>query len=1116
MKKSIQYNNILKKLQKLLTLVIFVVAVNLNAQQTKNTNNNSKNNSNNNSKNAVVNIFDNENKNFYQTVKDLSNHYDTIENKKGTGYKPFKRMEYFWSQRMPANGVYPNLIENYNSGLEFLADSKSKNNAIQSGSTWSFIGVNRVPDLNPAVGNTGVGRFNYLEFHPTDPKIIWAASSSGGVWRTTNTGLNWVNFDQTDFMSIGIADIAISNSNPNIVYAATGDANGPSGMGAYFSVGIYKTTNNGQSWNLLPTPTGGTLTQANQFVIYAMEVHPTDPNKIYLACNGGMFYSQNGGNNWSQVSSGVCRDIVMHPTNPNLIYGALRVGGGSYKISMYNTTSNTWNDIQTISNCTRIRFAVHPNFPNTAYAIAVNQNNGFRAIFKTVNSGITWIQTSSNTPFNYLGLTILTNSTYGQGTYDLAIAMSPRNENELVIGGIHAWISSNSGTTFTPITNGYNEQTNVENVHPDQHYAIFKNNRLYLANDGGIVYSDNFGTNWNNITDGLSNTEHSRLSVASNNGNVILSGSQDNGTYLKIGTKWNIVTGGDGMDNAIDPTNSNIMYTASQNGRFFKSTNGGMNFGQMLNTNIAGNENAYWCAPFTIDPKNANVLYAGYQNIWKSTNKGSSWSRISNLGNNQNRTITWISVSPSNSSFVYACYSDFSSPNFSNRSTLVRTIDGGNTWNIVYTHPSQSITSIAVHPTIPTKVYFSLSGYGSGQKVFQLDGTSATNISGNLPNLPVNIITYQPNSPDRLIIGNDMGVFARDNNNTTWVPMGIGLPNVIVNDIEVHTGSGKLKIATYGRGIWELDLTNCSLSAPNLYVIGEKTICQGDSLILESQLQFQGYEWSNGAKTRRIVVKSSGNYFLTVTDDKGCKAISETINVTVGTITPLVLEYDVNKLTLCKGDSLVINAKGFYSKFEWSNGESNRRITIKESGDYTLKVTSNTSSCTQTSKVIKVTFLDAPEKPILENNGTKLIAPLANSYKWYRNNLLLTGITTKEYTPSVGGLFKVEVINAGGCSTQSDNIDFIIASVENDNLISNINIIPNPNNGNFKLQINENLLFEQLLIVDLNGNILFDYNLVNNQNKLNENFDISNYAKGTYYLILKNSNYTISKTIIKN
>lgn len=1107
MKKSKQFNNIQIKFQNLLTLVVFAVAFNLNAQPTQIIKGNPVVKS--------VNIIENENKNYYETIRDLSNHYDTIENKRGTGYKPFKRMEYFWSQRMPIDGKYPNLIENYNSGLEFLKESKSKNNAIQAGSTWKFIGVDKVPDMNPTVGNTGVGRFNYLEFHPTDPKIIWAASSSGGVWRTTNTGASWVNFDQTDFMSIGIADIAVSKSNPNIVYAATGDANGPSGLGAYFSIGVYKTTNNGQTWTLLPSPTGGTLTQATQFVIYAMEVHPTDPNKVYLATDGGFFISQNGGSSWTQVSSGLCRDIVMHPSNSNLIYGALRVSGSSYKISMYDVGANRWNDIQTISNCVRIRLAVHPNFPNTAYAIAVNQNNGFRAIFKSVNSGTTWTQTSATTPFNYLGLTILNSSTYGQGSYDLAIAMSPRNENEIVIGGIHAWISSNSGSTFTPITNGYNEPINVENVHPDQHYAIFVNNRLYLAHDGGIVYSDNFGTNWNNITDGISNTEHSRLSVASNNGNIILSGSQDNGTYSKSGTKWNIVTGGDGMDNAIDPTNSNIMYTASQNGSFFKSTNGGTNFGQMLNSNITG-ENAYWCAPITIDPKNSSVLYAGYLNIWKSTNRGSNWTRISNLGNNANQTITWIAVSPSNSSYIYACYSNISSPNFSNRSTLIRSIDGGNTWNIIYTHPSQSITSIVVHPTTPTKVYISLSGYGAGQKVFQIDGTTATNISGSLPNLPVNIITYQPNSPDRLIIGNDMGVFARDNNNTAWAPMGEGLPNVIVNDIEVHTGSGKLKVATYGRGIWELDLSNCSLASPELYLFGQTTICQGDSLILESKIQFTGYEWSNGAKTRRIVVKSSGNYFLTVTDDKGCKAVSETINVNVGTITPLVLEYDETRLTLCKGDSLTINAKGFYSKFEWSNGSTNRRIIVKESGDYFLKVTSNTSSCTETSKVIKVTFIDLPEKPVIENDGTKLIATNADSYKWYRNDTLLTGINTKEFTPSLGGLYKVEVLNAGGCSAMSDEVDFIIASVENDNLTNNINLIPNPNNGNFKIEINENLIFEQLLLVDLKGNILFDFNLKQNQNKLNESFDISKYSNGTYYLIFKNSKHTISKTIIKN
>lgn len=1055
------------------------------------------------------------NKTYFDYLKEYQSHFDTIENKRGTGYKPFKRMEYFWSQRIGKDGKYPDLLKAYNEAQNFL-NSNSKINETQNTSIWQFVGVTQVPPFSQGNGFTGIGRINFVEFHPTNSNIIWAAASGGGVWRSSNGGSSWQNFDATDFMSLGIACISVSKSSPNTVYAATGDANGPSGMGAYFSIGIYKTTNNGATWALLPTPTGANLQQSNQFLIYAMDVHPTNANIVYVATNVGVYVSQNGGNSWTQISSGLCRDLVLHATDPNIVYGAFRVSGSSFKISKYTVSSNTWKDVATITNCIRTRLAVHKNFPTVAYAINVNQNNGFRSILKTTDNGESWNQTSPTTGvFNYLGLAITQNSSYGQGSYDLAISMSPRNQNELVIGGIHAWISNNSGQSFTPISNGYYENINVEYVHPDQHHLAFNGNRLFSANDGGIVYSDNFGTNWTNISSGLANTEHSRLSVAANNGNIMLSGSQDNGTFLKSGNNWLFASGGDGMDNGIDPTNPNFMYAASQNGNFVRSTNGGQSFASMINENRTG-EQAYWCAPLVIDPVNPSTIYVGFQNVWKSTDRGVNWTKISALPTNANRTLTTIAVAPSNNQVIYTTYSEFSHPTSTNRSYLYRTTNGGGTWEQVYSNPSFSITAIAVHPTSPTRVYVVVSGYGSGQKVYEINGSVATNISGNLPNLPVNAIVYQPGSSDRLYIGNDMGIFTKDRNTANWSPAGTGLPNVIVNDIEIHSGTGKLKIATYGRGVWELDLLNCSLASPELYTIGKTEFCTGDSLILETKNAYAAYEWSNGAKTRRIVVKNNGNYYVTVTDDKGCKASSAEVAVSVGSITPLVLEYDKSKLTLCENDSLVVNAKGFYSKFEWNTGASTRKLVIREAGEYYLTVTSNSSSCQTTSEKIVVTTIPAPEKPTVEFSDRKLTASDATRYQWYLNNQVIAGVTTREFIPEVPGDYRVGVFNQAGCETLSDAItlDDHSLSIE-DELTNTIIVKPNPNNGEFTINLNNDIMnkFDNVQIIDVLGNVVYDNKLNNTTGLLQIN--LSNYAKGNYFIILKNENMTLSKLVIK-
>lgn len=1059
-------------------------------------------------------------KTFFDFTKENESHYDTIKFKKGIGYKPFKRMEYFWSNRIANNGDYPNLRKIYDEAQEFLLAQKKLQNPLQATAKWRFIGVNNVPPFVNGMGGTGIGRVNFVAPHPTDPKTVWVGASGGGLRKTADGGLTWKLFDQTEFMSIGTACISVSKSNPNVVYAATGDANGPSGLGAYYSVGVYKTTNNGNTWTLLPTPTGGNLEQSNRFLIFAMDVHPTNPNIVYIATNIGVFSSQTGGTTWNQISSGYCRDLILHPTDPNIIYGAFTQSSNTFKISKYSVSQKSWKDVTSITNCIRTRLAVHKNFPNVVYAINVNQNNGFRSVIKSVDAGETWVQTSPTVAiFNYLGIYVSQNSTYGQGSYDLAIAISPRSSDEIVIGGIHSWISSNSGASFTPITNGYYENVAAQYVHPDQHHLVFAGNRLYNANDGGVVYSDDFGVSWTNISSGLGNTEHTRLSVSATNSNIMLSGAQDNGTYSKSTNDWVFAVGGDGMDNAIDPTNPSIMYAASQQGNFVRSTDGGKTFSSMITSSTTG-ERAYWCAPMTIDPNNASTLYVGFQNVWKSTNKGLNWAKISTLPTNANKTLTCLTVAPSNSQVIYTSFCDYSAPNYNSRSYLYKTINGGTTWEQVYVNNSYPITSIAIDSKNPARAFITLSGYGAGQKVFEINGTNATNISSNLPNLPINTIVYQKDSQDKLFIGNDMGVFTKDKNSSNWVAFGSDLPNVIVNDIEIHYGSGKMQIATYGRGVWEVDLFDCTLDSPELYKIGPNTLCSGDSLILETKNTYTSYEWSNGAKTRRIVVKNSGTYYVTVSDSKGCRATSETVDVNVGFITPLELDYDKSKLNLCEGDSLVVSAKGFYAKFDWSNGATGRKLVIKKAGTYYLTVTSNTSDCQAVSEKLVVTIKPAPAKPTIEKVGEKLVASIAMSYKWYFNSTLLPEVSTREYLPTKTGKYAVEVSNGNGCWSISDEFEYTPLGVYSDdftnNLADEVSLKPNPNNGEFSVSLTQNLLniFTDLQVVDLQGNIVFEKKIDEFEN-LTLKIDLSKCAVGSYYLLLKNTELTVSKVVVK-
>jgi photosystem II stability/assembly factor-like uncharacterized protein len=203
---------------------------------------------------------------------------------------------------------------------------------------------------------------------------------------------------------------------------------------------------------------------------------------------------------------------------------------------------------------------------------------------------------------------------------------------------------------------------------------------LWLGTDGGVYKTTNLGNSWIDYKDGMNITQYYKISQSLTNPTLIVGGSQDNGTHRQLGPNWDIVRGGDGMDNGIDPDNNQIMYASVYYGDFSKSSNGGNSFFPM-NIPVAGQGN--WVTPFVIDPTNSNILYAGYSRLWRSTNKGNSWQATSN-GSIGGANIDDIAVAPSNNQVLYVSINQF----------LYRSTNNGNNWSLI----SQGI--LAAH-TLP-------------------------------------------------------------------------------------------------------------------------------------------------------------------------------------------------------------------------------------------------------------------------------------------------------------------------------------------------------------------------------------------------------------------------------
>jgi len=304
-----------------------------------------------------------------------------------------------------------------------------------------------------------------------------------------------------------------------------------------------------------------------------------------------------------------------------------------------------------------------------------------------------------------------------------------------------------------------------------------------------------------------------------------------------VNNQWTHVLGADGMGVAIDPTNVNTLYAESQGGGMNKSTDGGLSFHGIAPPHNGGGS---WITPYMLDPNNAQTIYAGFVNLWKSTDAGATWDSISAF--NYVGNITALNVSSLNSNYIYAYRND----------TLYKTNNGGATWsNISAGLPltSATLTYIALSNTDTNHIWVSFSGYTNWLKVYGSNDGGATwyNYTGNLPNIPVNCIIYQNNSYEGLYIGTDIGIFYKDTTLANWQPYFNGLPNVIVNDLTINYQTNKIRAATYGRGMWESALyTPLSIPPVAAFISDRQSICPSETIRFtdESTNSIAQWHWS--------------------------------------------------------------------------------------------------------------------------------------------------------------------------------------------------------------------------------------------------------------------------------
>ncbi|HEU4718708.1 MAG TPA: PKD domain-containing protein, partial [Bacteroidia bacterium] len=755
-------------------------------------------------------------------------------------------------------------------------------------STWTFAGPTGAPS-GAGPGGGGAGRVNFLRFDPTNTNILWVGAPAGGLWKSTNGGSSWTT--NTDFLTVvGATDVVIDPTNTQVMYLATGDGD----AGDTYSIGVMKSTDGGSTWNT----TGLNWTVNQGRVISKLLINPSNPQIIMAFSNAGIWRTTNGGTSWTQVSTASVKDGEFMPGTPNTVYAC---GTRFYKSTDGGVT---WTNITSglPANTSVDRMAIAVTAANSAYIYMVAgsaANDGFYGFYKSTNSGTSFTQVTVSSPSNILGWASAGNDTGGQGWYDLSIDADPTNANAVIVGGVNVWRTTNGGTSWT--LNAQWTGSGAPFIHADVHslnYLPGSGSTYFATSDGGVFKTTNTGGAWSDLSNNLCIAQPYRIGLSGSNANIWITGHQDNGTNIKNGATYGVTMGGDGMDCFIDRTNNNVMYGEQYQGSLNRTTNGGASWSG-ITSGLSGT--APWVTPWYQDPSVANTIYCGRTNLFKSTNQGTSWSQLTALPASPSGTIVDFKVAPSNNQVIYVA-----------RATgLFKTTNGGTSWTTVTgTLPvgSASISRVDVKPNDPNTVYVTFSGYSSGNKVFKTSngGTSWTNISTGLPNLPVNCVRFDPSgsATEAVYVGCDVGVYYMDNSFTSWQPYFTALPNAPVYDLEIYAATGKLRAATYGRGVWETDIYNPGTLPPVAqFTANTQIVCAGNPVQFTDQSSFNPTSWSwtfqggspatSTSQNPTVTYSAPGTYSvsLTATNANGSNTNNQVSYITVlGSQSPPLVE----------------------------------------------------------------------------------------------------------------------------------------------------------------------------------------------------------------------------------
>ena len=719
------------------------------------------------------------------------------------------------------------------------------------------------------------GRFVDYAIPLQDTATIYAATASGGLWKSVNNGLTWeLIFDIDDIFSVGA--VAVAPSDPNLLWVGTGEGN--NSRSAYWGNGVYKSTDAGATWTHMGLPESQHVGR--------IRIHPTNPDIVYVAALGhlysdnperGLYRTTDGGNTWDLVLTDVIEpggnfegettrhigvvDVVMDPRDPDVLYAAtydkvrkpwtFNEGGPGSRIYKTNDGGDNWEMLTNglpAGMLGRIGLDVAMSAPDIVYAVIEDTNSEDVSddvryqelldgrppevrpvndrIWRSDDAGATWHAVSpeersvGGTPPYYYG----------------RIIVDPNDPDHVFVLSARSQKSTDGGATWERAWRfGGDDHALWINPANSKHMVMGYDHGMGVSFDGGL--------NWYHPDD-MPLAQYYAVGVDMEYPYNIYGGLQDNGSWRGPSTKrdggpiyfedWESVGGGDGMYNVVDWSNNRYVYNESQFGPLSRLD---LLTGERKSIRYSRAEDEEqlrwnWNAPILVSRHDSDVIYHAANVLLRSSFRGENWEEISpdlttndpdkirGIGNIQYSTITAIDESPIVPGVLWVGTDD---------GNVWVTQNGGEDWtqlnDNITGNPEYWVSRVEASNHDPGTAYVSYTGYRRDDfrpfvYMTRDFGETWTPIASGLPDAPVNVIREDHKNPNLLLIGTEMGVYVSLDAGESWASMRQNMPTQPVHDLLVHPRENDIVVATHGQGIFVADISPLQEISPEILAHG--------------------------------------------------------------------------------------------------------------------------------------------------------------------------------------------------------------------------------------------------------------------------------------------------------